>query len=49
MVLSGETPGAKCTMISASDEVLSSIFLIFIFPLSLALMTDSIKEPVVVP
>ena len=49
IVLSGETPGARCTIISAIEEVLSSIFLILIFPLSFAFSTDSIKEPVVVP
>ena len=49
IVLSGETPGNKCTIISASMEVLSSIFLILILPLSFALITDSINDPVVVP
>ena len=48
-VLSGDVPGVKCIIISAFADVLSSIFLTFIFPFSFALMIDSIKEPVVVP
>ena len=48
MVLSGEIPEGKCTNISTSAAVLSSIFLIFILPLSLAFSIESINEEVVV-
>jgi len=36
MVLSGDNPEGKCTNISTSAAVLSSIFLTLILPLSLA-------------
>ena len=49
MVLSGDNPEGRCIKISTSAAVLSSIFLIFILPLSLALRIESIKEDVVVP
>ena len=49
IVLSGEIPGGKWTNISTFSEVLSSIFLILILPLSLALRIEFIKETVVVP
>ena len=49
MVLSGEIFGGKCTNISTLAAVLSSIFLIFIFPFSLALTILSIRVEVVVP
>ncbi len=48
MVLSGETPLGKCTKISTSAAVLSSIRLILILPLSFAFNTESIREEVVV-
>ena len=48
MVLSGETPAGRCIRISTNSAVLSSIFLILIFPLSLALITESINVEVVV-
>lgn len=47
MVLSEETPGARCTKISTSLAVLSSTFLILIFPLSFAFRMDSITVEVV--
>ena len=49
MVWSGETPGVRCTWISTSRAVLSSILRIRIFPFSLAAMIESMIEPVVVP
>ena len=49
MVLSEETPGARCTKISTSLAVLSSTFLILIFPLSFAFRMDSITVEVVFP
>ncbi|MNY37247.1 hypothetical protein D3C86_1717950 [compost metagenome] len=49
IVTSGDIPGARCTIISTNSAVLSSIFLILIFPLSLAATTLSINPPVVVP
>ena len=49
MVLSEETPGAKCTKISTSFAVLSSTFLILILPLSLAFKMLSITVEVVLP
>jgi hypothetical protein len=49
MVLSEEIPGARCTCISTFSAVLSSIFLILILPLSLALMMDSMRVGVVFP
>ena len=49
MVLSGEIPEGKCTNISTSAAVLSSIFFILIFPLSLAFKIESIKDDVLVP
>ena len=48
MVLSGETPGGKWITISTSAAVLSSIFLILIFPFSLAFRILSIKVEVFV-
>ncbi len=48
MVLSGDTLLGKCTNISTSEAVLSSIFFIFIFPLSLAFKIESINVVVVV-
>ena len=44
-----EDPEGRYTRTSTSDEVLSSIFFIFNFPFSEALIIDSIKEAVVVP
>ncbi len=49
MVLSDETPGARWICISTFAAVLSSIFLIFILPFSLAFIIDSINEEVVFP
>ena len=49
IVLSEETPGASWINISTSRAVLSSIFLILIFPFSLALIMLSIKLEVVRP
>ena len=49
IVLSEETPGARCTRISTLRAVLSSTFLILIFPLSFAFRIDSIKVEVVFP
>ena len=49
IVLSGDKPAGKCINISTSAAVLSSIFLTFIFPLSLAFKIESISEDVVVP
>ena len=48
IVLSGETPVGRCTKTSTSLAVLSSIFFILIFPLSLALTIESISEEDVV-
>ena len=48
IVVSGDTFGGKCTKISTSAAVLSSIFFILIFPFSLALIILSINEVVVV-
>ena len=39
-----EIPEGRCIKISTSEEVLSSIFLIFILPLSFAFRIDSINE-----
>ena len=47
MVLSEETPGARCTWISTSAAVLSSTFFAFIFPLSIAFSMESISVVVV--
>ena len=44
MVLSGEIPLGRYTRISTLAAVLSSMRLIFIFPLSLAFKIESIKE-----
>ena len=49
IVVSGEMPGAKCINISTSRAVLSSILRIFILPLSLAIIIDSINEVVFTP
>ena len=49
IVLSGEIPAGKCTRISTSAAVLSSIFLILILLFSLALRIESINDEVVVP
>ena len=49
IVLSEETPAARYTKISAVAAVLSSIFLILIFPLSFAFRIESIKAEVVRP
>ena len=49
IVLSDETPGAKCTRISTSLAVLSSTFLILIFPFSFARRIESIRVEVVLP
>ena len=49
MVLSGDIPAGRWTSISTDAAVLSSIFLIFILPLSFALRIFSIKPVVVVP
>ena len=49
MVLSGLTPDASCMIISTLLAVLSSIFLILIFPLLLASTMLSISLSVVVP
>ena len=46
--LSGETPGKRWINISTSAAVLSSIFLIFIFPFSLAFKILSINVDVLV-
>ena len=43
-----EKPAGRCTNISTFSEVLSSIFLILIFPFSLALMIELISVVVVV-
>ena len=48
MVLSGDKPAGKWIIISTFAAVLSSIFLILIFPFSFALRIESIKELVVV-
>ena len=48
IVLSGDIPEGKYIRTSTLDDVLSSIFLIFIFPLSFALIIESIKDEVVV-
>ena len=48
IVLSGDIPEGRCIKISTLEDVLSSIFLIFIFPLSFALIIESIKDVVVV-
>ena len=48
MVLSDDSSGATCTMISAFSAVLSSTLRILILPLSLALMMDSLMDSVVV-
>ena len=44
IVMSGEVPFIRWITISTFSEVLSSIFLILILPLSLALIIDSIRE-----
>lgn len=49
MVLSGEIPEGRCTNISTVAAVLSSIFLIFILPLSFAFNMESMSEEVLVP
>ena len=49
MVLSDETPGARCTRISTFFAVLSSTFLILILPLSFAFRIDSMIDDVVLP
>src|SRR5690554_1766072 len=49
MVMPGDWPGASWIWISTSLAVLSTTFFILIFPFSLALIMDSIKELVVVP
>ena len=46
MVLSDDTPGARCTSISTSAAVLSSILRAFIFPFSTALVMESISVAV---
>ena len=46
MVLFGDIPFGKLIVILTSSAVLSSIFLIFIFPLSFAFIIESIREPV---
>ena len=46
MVLSEEVPGTRCTKISTLAAVLSSTFLTLIFPLSMALRIESIKEEI---
>ena len=48
MVLSGDTLGGNCILISTSAAVLSSIFLILIFPFSFAFRMESISDEVVV-
>ncbi len=48
-VTSGDVPGVNSIAISTSAAVLSVTFLIFIFPLSFALIMESISEVVVVP
>ena len=48
IVLSGDVPLGKCTNISTLAAVLSSTFLIFILPFSLAFSIESISEVVVV-
>ena len=48
MVVSVDIPGVRYILISTFSEVLSSIFQIFIFPLSFAEIIDSMREPVVV-
>ena len=48
IVCVGEIPFGNVIVISTSSAVLSSIFLIFIFPLSFALIIESIKVVVVV-
>ena len=48
IVLSGDTPEGKWINISTSDDVLSSIFLTLIFPLSFAFKIDSIRDDDVV-
>lgn len=47
IVLSGDTSGWRWIRISTLSEVLSSIFLILIFPFSFALIILSIRSPVV--
>ena len=46
--MSGDIPEGRLISISTLDEVLSSIFLIFILPLSFAFKIESINEDVVV-
>ena len=48
IVLSGEIPGGRYINISTFSAVLSSIFLILIFPLSLAFSILSINDEVLV-
>ena len=48
MVLSDDSSGDTCTMISTRSAVLSSTLRILILPLSLALMIDSLIDSVVV-
>ena len=48
IVLSGDTPLGRWISISTSLAVLSSIFFILIFPVSLALTIESINDEVVV-
>src|SRR5690554_3301365 len=49
MVLSGDDPAGKWIIISTFCAVLSSIFRIFIFPLSTAFRIDSIRVEVFFP
>ena len=48
MVLSGEIPAGSKIAISTLSAVLSSIFLILIFPLSLALIIELMRDDVFV-
>lgn len=48
MVLSDDSSGATCTMISTFSAVLSSTLRILIFPFSLALTIESLIDSVVV-
>ena len=48
-VLSDDTPGARCTCISTSADVMSSTFFTFIFPFSTAFSIDSFSVSAVLP
>ncbi len=49
MVLSDDVPGVSCMMISTSAAVLSSTFLAFILPFSMAFRIESMSVAAVLP